>query len=111
MNRCLAASFALLFASTTVSSACFAGPNGEASLVVRYDDLDLSTPAGVKALRLRLERAADQACAAASGIDAGQQPDWACMADALAAARAWVPRAIAEQRQSKSRAVAQTDPR
>jgi UrcA family protein len=111
MNRFLATSLALLFASSTVSSACFAGPNGEASAVVRYDDLDLSTPAGVKALRFRLERAADQACGAASGIDAGQQPDWGCMADAMAAAIARVPSAIAEQRLSKARELAKRDPR
>lgn len=35
-------------------------PNGAATLLVEYADLDLSTPAGLKILDRRLKRAADQ---------------------------------------------------
>lgn len=110
MNRCLTSFIALSYAFSAVPSPSIAGPNGEASLMVRYDDLDLSTPQGVKSLRDRLERAAEQACIEASGPAPGQQLDLGCRADALKTARAQVPRAIAEQRLSKSRAIAAANP-
>ena len=111
MKRCLAASFALLFACSMFSSACLAGPYGEARLQGRYDDLDLTTPEGVKILDQRFKRSADQVCADAAGTAPGGQMDLGCRADALAAARAQMPRLIAEQRLSKSRAVASANPR
>jgi UrcA family protein len=110
MNRCLATLIALSFVFSSVPSPSFAGPNGEASLMVRYDDLDLSTSEGVNILRLRLKRGAEQACIEASGAAPGQQLDFGCMADALKVARAQLPQAIAEQHLSKSRAVAAVDP-
>ena len=106
MNRCLAALLALLFASLTVSSACFAEPNDQATLLAGYDDLDLSTPEGVKALHRRIELSADQVCVDASGPSPGGQVDSGCRADAVAGARLQIPDAIARQRASKSAAVA-----
>ena len=110
MNRCFAAFLALLFASITVSSACFAQPNGQARLLVQYDDLDLSTPAGVKALHRRIEVAANRVCPDVSGPSPGVQVDLGCKADALASARAQVPSAVAQQKFGKSPAVAVTEP-
>ena len=110
MNRCFAAFLALLFASLTVSSACFAEPIAEATLLVRYDDLDLSTPESVKTLHRRIENAANRVCPDVSGPSPGVQVDVGCRANALAAARAQVAQAIAEQRLSKSPAVAATEP-
>lgn len=111
MDRQLAASFAMALACSTVSNACFARPDGEASLMVRYDDLDLSTPAGLKVLHRRIEQAADQVCVDAAGLEASQQTDLACRADAMASAQALVRQATADQLLSKSRALAETKPR
>jgi UrcA family protein len=108
MNRCLAAFLALLFASLTISSACFAQANGEATLLVNYDDLDLSTPAGVKALQRRIELTANRVCTDATGpFPTGV--DFYCKVDALRDARTQIPAAIAQQRLSRSAAVAATD--
>ncbi|HET8727865.1 MAG TPA: UrcA family protein [Alphaproteobacteria bacterium] len=105
MNNRLTACLALTLACA-VSSPAVAEPNGEATLLVQYDDLDLSTPAGLKILDRRLKRAADQACLEASGPARGQQLDLPCIADALAAAHAQVSQAIALQRSGKSLAEA-----
>jgi UrcA family protein len=110
MTRSVAACLALLFASN-IAPPCIAEPNGVATRLVQYDDLDLSTPAGVKALHRRIVLAADRVCEDASGPAPGAQVDLACSADAVKTARAQMPRAIAEQRQSKSRAVAEAGPR
>lgn len=111
MNRCLASCLAMTIASTTVSSGCLAQPNGGATTLVHYDDLDLSTPAGLKALDRRIRHAADKVCLEASGPAPGQQVDLPCVADAVASAYAQLPQAIAEQRMSKSPAVAEAEPR
>jgi len=111
MNRCFAAFLALLFASITVSSACLAEPITEARVLVRYDDLDLSSPAGMKTLQRRIERAANGVCPDASGPSPGVQVDLGCRADALVAARSQVPQAIADQQLSQLPTVAATDPR
>jgi UrcA family protein len=109
MNRCLAAFLALLFASITVSSACFAEPSGQATRLVRFDDLDLSTSEGVKALHRRINNAANQVCLDASGPSPGVQVDLGCRADALAAARWQIQDAIAQQQLGGSPAVAVID--
>ena len=111
MNRCFAAFLALLFASITVSSACLAEPIIETRVLVRYNDLDLSTPEGMKALHRRIENAANRVCPDATGPSPGVQVDLGCRADALVAARGQVPQAIAEQQLSKSAAVAAANPR
>jgi UrcA family protein len=109
MNRCFAALLALLFASLTVSSACLAEPIAVATALVPYNDLDLSTPAGIKTLHRRIENAANRVCPDASGPSPAVQVDAACRADALAAARAQLPHAIAEQRLNESPVVAATE--
>jgi UrcA family protein len=110
MNRCLAACITMAIASTVVSSGSLASPNGGATILVQYDDLDLSTSAGRKILDRRIQRAADEACLAAAGPAPGQQVDLPCVAEAIASARAQVAQAVAEQHQSKSHAVAETEP-
>ena len=109
MNRCLAAFLALLFASITVSSACFAEPYGQVTRLVRYDDLDLSTPKGVKALHRRIIIAANWVCPDVSGPSPGAQLDLGCRADAVADAWAQIPNAIAQQRLGNPPALAVTE--
>jgi UrcA family protein len=109
MNRCLAAFLALLCASLTVSSACLAQPHGQATVLVSYNDLDLSTAKGVKALERRVGLAANRVCMDASGPSPGVQVDLGCRADAVAGALTQIPHAIADQRLGKSPAVAVTE--
>jgi UrcA family protein len=105
MNRSLAAFLALLFASLTVSSACFAEPRDQASLLVSYDEVDLLTPAGVKALHRRIDLAARQVCLDVSGPSPGGQADLGCEADALASGSSQIQDAITRQRLGKSPAM------
>jgi UrcA family protein len=111
MNRSLAACLALSCSSVAVPSVCFAGPNGGARLVVRADDLDLSTPEGVQALMRRIARAADQICTDFARGAREAAVDLPCRDDARAAAQAQVPQAIAAQHFHRWTAVAVTDPR
>lgn len=111
MNRALGTLAALSFACAALQGAASAEPAGEASSLVRYDDLDLSKPKDLEVLRERLKHAVDEACANAAGPAPGQQIDLGCRADALALARAQVAHAIEEQRQSRSAAVAEAGPR
>jgi UrcA family protein len=98
MNRCVAAFLALLFASITVSSACFAQTTGEARLLVRYDDLDLSTPAGMKALHRRIDLAANQVCRDPTGPSPAFAVHFICKADAARSARHQIKSTVAQQR-------------
>jgi UrcA family protein len=86
MTRSIAMLLSLLFASLTVSSACFAEPAQVRE--VRYGDLDLSTPNGVETLHARLEAAANQVCLDPSGPSPAATVDPACKAEALRAALA-----------------------
>ena len=106
MNRCLAALLALLFASLTVSSACFAEPNGQAIQLVRYDDRDLSTSEGLRALKRGIELAANRVCLDASGPAPGGQVDLGCKADAVKSTHSQIETAIAQYRLRSGRAVA-----
>lgn len=106
MNRCLVAFPALLSASLTISSACLADPAGQATRLIRYNDLDLSTPDGLKALDRRIELTANQVCMDVSGPSPGGQVDLGCKADAVAGARLQIQGAIAQQRLGRSPAVA-----
>jgi UrcA family protein len=85
MTRPLLMLLSLLCASVTVSSACFAQPNGQVRQV-RYGDLDLSTPSGVETLHARIEAAANQVCLDPSGPSPAATVDPACKAEALRAA-------------------------
>lgn len=103
MNRVLASLLALLFASLAISSACFAGPYDQpARRLVFYDDLDLSTPAGIKAVNRRVEQAAIQLCLDWSGPSPGAQRDLGCMANARTNALWQIEDAIARQRSARS---------
>lgn len=97
MSRCLIILCSLLSASLTVSSACFAEPNGQVR-EVRYGDLDLSTPAGVRTLNNRIENAANQVCLDPTGPSPGATVDPTCKVQALQHGRSQIDRAIAEQR-------------
>ncbi len=111
MNRSLAACLAMTFGSTIVPSASLADPNGGATISVRYDDLNLLTPEGVKVLDRRIERAVDRVCVDSSRGAREARVDLACRDDALAAAHAQMPQAIAPQHFNKSPVVAVRDPR
>ena len=102
MNRFLALLCALLFASLTVSSACFADPVD--NRLVRYDDLDLSTPAGLAALDQRIRRAADWVCLdpAAGGPGDVAQVNSACRERALSVGRTQVATLLASRGQQPS---------
>jgi UrcA family protein len=94
MNRPLALLLSLLLAAVAVSSA-FAAPNDNPSRIVPYDDLDLSTAAGVKALHRRLGHAANQICLDASGPAPAASVGATCRADAWGNARAKAKTVIA----------------
>jgi UrcA family protein len=111
MTRALATLLALSFGCNSIGSDSIAEPNGEAHLLISYDDLDLSKPKDLDVLRHRLERAVDEACMKAAGPAPGQQMDLGCRADALALARAQIAHAIQDQRLKKSPAVADSGPR
>jgi UrcA family protein len=102
MNRCLALACALLFASLTVSSACFAGPVDPGVKPVPYDDLDLSSAGGMKALHRRIEAALNQVCLDPNGPSPSGTVDMACKIEGRRAAFAQIPGAIAEQQASRS---------
>jgi UrcA family protein len=64
-----------------------ADPSAPPSLVVKYDDLDLSTEKDAKTLYARLRMAARQACAAHDGRDLRRRALWRqCYDDALSGA-------------------------
>jgi UrcA family protein len=106
MNRCFAAFLALLCASLTVSSACFAQSKGHATRLVPYSDADLSTPAALKALHRRIDLTANQVCLDVSGPAPGGQVDAGCRAEAVANARSQIEHAIARQNLGQSPALA-----
>ena len=94
MNRPFALLLSLLLAAVAVSSA-FAAPKDSQSRIVSYDDLDLSTAAGVKALHRRLGHAANQICLDASGPAPAASVGATCRADAWGNARAKAKTVIA----------------
>ena len=94
MNRPLALLLSPLLSAVAVSSA-FAAPNDSQSRIVPYDDLDLSTAAGVKALHRRLGQAANQICLDASGPAPAASVGATCRADAWGNARAKAKTVIA----------------
>ena len=101
MNRPLALLLSLLLAALAVSSA-FAAPRESQSRIVSYDDLDLSTSAGVKALHRRLGHAANQICLDASGPAPAASVGSACRAEAWGNARANAKIVIARQQSTSN---------
>jgi UrcA family protein len=102
MNRCLALACALLFASLTVSSACFAGPVDPGVKPVPYDDLDLSTAGGMKVLHRRIDAALNQVCLNPNGPSPAGIVDMACKIDGRRAAFAQIPGALVQQQANRS---------
>jgi len=96
MNRALALLLSLLLAAVAVSSA-FAASRDSQSRIVSYDDLDLSTAAGVKALHRRLGHAANQICLDATGPAPAASVGATCRAEAWGNARATAKNVIARQ--------------
>lgn len=96
MNRCLAIGFALQFGSLTLSSASVAEPIERATRMVTYDELDLSTTSGVKALRRRIEQALNQVCLDPSGPAPGGTVDPTCKSDGWRAVRPQVAIVVAQ---------------
>ena len=96
MNRCLAFACALLFASLSVSSTCFAQPIVRATRLVAYDDLDLSTTRDRKVLHRRLEQALNQMCLDPSGPAPAGTIDPTCKSDGWRAVRPQVAFAVAQ---------------
>jgi UrcA family protein len=60
---------AILAAVSHTAHASGADEQGGVSVTIRYDDLNLSTPAGVDSLRRRISTAAAQVCTDRSGTD------------------------------------------
>jgi UrcA family protein len=102
MNRTIAFVCALLFASVTVSSACFANPTDDGVRLVTYDDLDLSTANGLAKLDQRIRRAADWVCLDPASSGPVAQVNSACRQRALAEARAQVASLLAKHAQFAS---------
>ena len=85
---------------------------------VRYDDLDLTTKDGVKALKKRVTKAALRGCADLGKRYGNLKPDIRCTIAAKKSARAQIDRAIEQARSiaalkdaelEAERAIAQTD--
>lgn len=118
MSRCLGFARALLFASLTVSSACFGQPIVRATRLVSYSDLDLSTARGQKTLHRRLEQALNQLCLDPSGPAPGGTVDPSCKSDGWLAVRPQMATAVARAQAGRMIAgrrapirVSETDPR
>jgi UrcA family protein len=94
MNRPLVFLLSLTVAALTVSAAC-AAPRDNQSRIVAYDDLDLTTAAGVRALNRRLGQAANEICLDASGPAPAASVGASCRADAWRSGRSQAESAIA----------------
>ena len=75
-----------------------AGTSHRDTREVRYHDLDLSTPAGAKALHRRVDRAINAICADQSGPWLGGPIDLDCKADTWASVRGRLDATIAAAR-------------
>jgi UrcA family protein len=94
-NRLLSA-FVAAAAISLAASAPAAAPAGDTmSVTVRYDDLNIATPAGLARLRSRITRAANGVCGIAQAQDLRAIAySRKCRRDALAAANAKVDLAV-----------------
>jgi UrcA family protein len=103
MNR-WAFVLALMFAPSILPGAVLAEPFEPGVKLVRYDDLDLSTAAGMKVLHRRIEAALDDVCLDPNGPSPGVTVNTACKAESRRHALAET--GIAAARQQASRASA-----
>jgi len=95
-------SLAILAAALCVAPAAAQAPStSDRTLVVRYADLDLNSPAGISALDRRIHAAVRIACGTASDADVhGKNLVLQCRADTLASVAAQREKAIALAGQS-----------
>jgi UrcA family protein len=97
MNRYPMLVTAALFASLTISSGCLAAPNDETVTLVRYGDLDLATPTGVRSLERRIETALNHVCLDPNGPGPAGKVDMSCKIDGRRVLQVQMAAAIAEQ--------------
>jgi UrcA family protein len=84
-----------------LSSPAIAGPVDPGTRVVRYDDLDLSTVAGMKAIRRRIDNALNYVCFDPYGPGPAGEVNGACKANGRRSALAEVEIAAARQQESR----------
>lgn len=101
MTRRLALAYAIPFALMTGSSLALAGPVDPGTRQVRYDDLDLSTAAGMKVIHRRIENALNFVCFDPNGPGPAGNVNTACKADGRRHALAQVEIAVARQQASR----------
>lgn len=101
MTRRLAFVYAILFASMILSSPAVAGPVDPGTRLVRYDDLDLSTVAGMKAIHRRIDDALNYVCFDPYGPGPAGEVNGACKANGRRSAIAQVAIAAAQQQASR----------
>jgi UrcA family protein len=102
MNRRFASVPPLLLALLTVSSPSLADPIDPGVRLVRYDDLDLSTSAGVKALHRRIEVALDEVCLDPNGPSPGGAVNMPCKVAGRREAFAQIDRVLAWQQGNRA---------
>jgi UrcA family protein len=85
----------------TVPAIALAGPADPGTREVRYDDLDLSTAAGMKAIQRRIENALDDVCYDPNGPGPAGAVNTACKSAGRRAAYAQVEIASARQQASR----------
>lgn len=101
MIRCLALVYTISFASVIVSSPAIAGPVDPGTRLVRYDDLDLSTVAGMKVIHRRIDNALNYVCFDPYGPGPAGEVNGACKANGRRSALAQVGIAAAQQQASR----------
>jgi UrcA family protein len=90
---------ALATAAAIKTAPALAAPSSNAVTVVRTADLDLSSPAGKRALERRLVNAAHQVCDTASSFDLkARNAERACRDSVIATARAKAGTIVARNR-------------
>ena len=75
-------SLLLMISALAAATPAVAAPAEIVTREVRYNDLDLSDAAGVKALHHRISRAANEVCLDSSGPSPAPGPDASCVGDA-----------------------------
>jgi UrcA family protein len=95
LRNTLAAALVLTVSQPSRGEAWFANEVSNPARVVRFDDLDLSTLAGVRTLHRRIARALDAVCAEALAGSWTFEADFTCKSDAWHSLRPIVARAVA----------------
>jgi UrcA family protein len=106
LSRFFSQVLALLFAPVASANVSIADPTDEATRLVFYDDLDLSTPRGVMTLRHRIEAAANAVCLDVNGPSPAVEVNQTCRYHALKDTDRQLELVLARQRQNKPAASA-----